>query len=83
MNTVRVEYQKGEKIMKKYEAPELYTDEFAPDTMIASNPKNGNADNNQNCWGCNQTAGEVDSGNTENACAIDPVTNPGAYSLFC
>ncbi len=42
--------------MKKYETPELFVDEFAPDTMIASgdagNPKNGNADNNQNCWAC-------------------------------
>ena len=41
--------------MKKYEAPELHIDNYAADTMIASNesnPKNGNADNNQNCWSC-------------------------------
>ncbi len=72
--------------MKKYEAPELHVDEFAADTMIASsdeNPKNGNAGNNQNCWGCNQTAGSTDPNNTENACAIDPTTNPTAYSMFC
>lgn len=37
--------------MKKYEAPELFVDYFAADTMIASSDtKNGNPDNNQNCW---------------------------------
>ena len=48
--------------MKVYEAPKLYVDEYAPDTMIASSgkgPKNGNAGNNQNCWGCNQSFGRV------------------------
>lgn len=39
--------------MKQYEAPELYVDEYVPDTMIASfSPKTGNAGFNQNCWGC-------------------------------
>ena len=41
--------------MKKYEAPELFVDVYVADTMIASNlgnPKNGNANNNQNCWSC-------------------------------
>lgn len=62
--------------MKKYEAPELHVDEFAPDTMIASltggGPKNDNAGNNQNCWGCNQSAGATDQNNTENSCAVTP-----------
>lgn len=76
--------RKGVQLMKKYEAPMLNVDEFVPNTMIASgDPKNGNPDNNQNCWGCNQTAGSVDPNNTENACAIDPNTNPAAYSMFC
>ena len=36
---------------KTYEAPMLFVDKYAPDTMIASGgPKNGNAGNNQNCW---------------------------------
>ena len=55
--------------MKKYEAPRLNVDEFAPDTMIASGgggPKNDNAGNNQNCWACNQVWGKVEDG--ENAC---------------
>ena len=57
--------------MKKYEAPELHVDEFAPDTMIASmpaggGPKNDNAGNNQNCWACNTVWGVVEDG--ENAC---------------
>lgn len=70
--------------MKKYEAPELYVDEFAADTMIASgsgDPKNGNAGNNQNCWGCKSTAGEVDPGNPENSCIYLPGT--AAYGQFC
>ena len=55
--------------MKKYEAPELFVDEFVPDTMIASGgggPKNDNAGNNQNCWGCNIVPGKVEDG--ANAC---------------
>lgn len=68
--------------MKKYVAPELHVDEFVPDTMIASSTtKNGNPDNNQNCWGCNTSAGATDSGNTENSCFYLPGT--AAYSAFC
>lgn len=68
--------------MKKYEAPMLQVDEFAPDTMIASgDPKNANAGNNQNCWGCKSQAGEVDPGNPENACSYLP--NTAAYDAFC
>ncbi len=56
--------------MKKYEAPQLFVDSFAADSMIASGdgggPKNGNAGNNQNCWDCNTTWGVVEDG--ENAC---------------
>lgn len=54
--------------MKKYVAPELHVDEFAPDTMIASGggPKNDNAGNNQNCWACNTVYAQVQDG--ENAC---------------
>ncbi len=55
--------------MKKYVAPELHVDEFAPDTMIASGgggPKNDNAGNNQNCWACNSVWSVVEDG--ENAC---------------
>lgn len=67
--------------MKKYVAPELYVDEFAPDTGIASSdggPKNGNPDNNQNCWGCNMTAGATDG---QNACTY--VYGTAAYDAFC
>ena len=56
--------------MKKYMAPMLYVDSFAPDTMIASSvkggPKNDNAGNNQNCWDCNTVWSVVEDG--ENAC---------------
>jgi len=55
--------------MKKYQAPQLFVDTFAPDTMIASmqgGPKNDNAGNNQNCWACNSTFGVVEDG--QNAC---------------
>ena len=56
--------------MKKYVAPELHVDEFAPDTMIASGggggPKNDNAGNNQNCWACNTVFAAVEDG--QNAC---------------
>ncbi len=55
--------------MKKYEAPELYVDNYAADTMIASGgggPKNDNGGNNQNCWGYNCVPGAVEDG--ENAC---------------
>ena len=69
--------------MKKiYEAPELFVDEYAADTMIASsgmtewqmmggsgsNPKNGNAINNHNCWGCEFVNGAVSPENSSNAC---------------
>ena len=69
--------------MKKYEAPKLFVDEFVADTMIASSgdPKNANAGNNQNCWGCKTKAGEVDPGNPDNSCLYLPGTP--AYSNFC
>ena len=54
--------------MKKYVAPRLYVDVYAPDTMIASNgfvPKNGNAANNHNCWACDETFNKIVG---ENAC---------------
>ena len=54
---------------KKYEAPCLNVDLFAADTMIASyngGPKNDNAANNQNCWGCNTVFARVEDG--QNAC---------------
>lgn len=58
--------------MKAYEAPKLFTDNYAPDTMIASmqgGPKNDNAGNNQNCWDANCVWGVVEDG--ENACLGD------------
>ena len=62
---------------KTYAAPMLFVDEYAPDTMIASgSPKNDNADNNQNCWGCNTSAGSVSG---ENACAVTPEDALYAY----
>jgi len=65
--------------MKNYEAPMLFIDTFAADTMIASSggggPKNGNAGNNQNCWGANCIPGAVEDG--ENACL------GGTYSSGC
>lgn len=67
--------------MKKYEAPALFVDVYAADTMIASSgTKNGNPDNNQNCWGCNQAAGATDPGNTQNSCAVIP---GDALYAFC
>ncbi len=54
---------------KQYEAPMLFIDKYVPDTMIASGgggPKNGNAGNNQNCWGCDIVPGKVEDG--LNAC---------------
>lgn len=69
--------------MKNYEAPCLFVDTFVADTMIASgSPKNGNAGNNQNCWGCKTTVGEVDPGNPENSCFYTPA-QPGTYEAFC
>ena len=61
--------------MKVYEAPVLYVDEYAPDTMIASgmfggNPKKGNPDNNQNCWGCDTSAWAWDG--YDNICLYYP-----------
>ncbi len=68
--------------MKKYMAPKLFVDSFAPDTMIASGgTKNGNPDNNQNCWGCNQSAGGTDPNNQENSCIYLPGTS--AYAQWC
>ena len=60
--------------MKNYVAPQLFVDEFAADTMIASGlqgggPKNDHGGNNQNCWGYNCIPGAVEDG--ENACLGD------------
>ncbi len=58
--------------MKSYVKPELFVDNYAADTMIASGegggggPKNDNAGNNQNCWACNIVPGAVEDG--QNAC---------------
>lgn len=69
--------------MKKYEAPELFVDEYVADTMIASSEtKNGNPDNNQNCWGCNQSAASTDPNNTQNACFYTP-DNAQVYAYYC
>ncbi len=69
--------------MKKYEAPELFVDTFAADTMIASSrTKNGNPDNNQNCWGYDQNPGDSDRTGT-NSCVYDPKNNPAAYDYYC
>lgn len=73
--------------MKQYEAPQLFVDEYAADTMIASadpavlGPKNDNADNNQNCWGCRNTAGATDPTDPTQACAYTP--GDGAYERWC
>ena len=66
--------------MKKYEAPQLFVDNFAADTTIAaSTGKNGNPDNNQNCWSCNtylmQQVGE-------NYCLYYP-GDSGSYDAYC
>ena len=69
--------------MKKYEAPKLFVDEYVADTMIASSDtKNGNPDNNQNCWGCNQSAGSTDPNNSQNSCFYTP-DNPQIYAYYC
>ncbi|MBO4926101.1 MAG: hypothetical protein J5472_06445 [Clostridia bacterium] len=71
--------------MKKYEAPELFVDTFAADTMIASNPsvpKNGNASNNQNCWGCDMEPYKTDSSG-QNGCVYDPTNNAASYNAYC
>lgn len=81
--------------MKKiYEAPKLFVDEYVADTMIASStngwaeagglggsPKNGNADNNQNCWGARCVPGAPDPNNPYNACADSP-WNPAVGSDY-
>lgn len=70
--------------MKKYDAPMLTVDLYTGDTIYTSggaNPKNANAGNNQNCWGCKNEAGELDPGNPENACGYLPGT--AAYDAFC
>ena len=68
--------------MKKYEAPELFVDTFAADTMIASGggggPKNDNAGNNQNCWGCYDDPSEIRDGNR---CAY--VKDTPTYNQYC
>lgn len=49
--------------MKKYEAPMLFVDTFAPDTMIASNVtpvKNPASD--MDCWGCDIVPGKQELG---------------------
>jgi hypothetical protein len=46
--------------MKKYEAPKLTVQDYVADSMIASaGPKNDNAGNNQNCWACRSTFGQI------------------------
>ena len=66
--------------MKKYEAPMLFVDEFVADTTIAASggPKNGNADNNQNCAGCKDYKGQVVG---EDVCFYLP--NTEAWDAFC
>lgn len=61
---------------KHYEAPRLFVENYAADTMIASTiympgggPKNGNAGNNQNCWSYNCVVGAIEDG--QNACLGD------------
>ena len=79
---------------KTYIAPELFVDEYVADTMIASSgggkliltmpgggPKNGNAGNNQNCWGCDIVAGAVEDG--WNACLGDSLSSVGSQSWRC
>ena len=68
--------------MKPYEAPCLYVDSFAPDTSVASSqPKNGNADNNQYCWGCRLSPGATDSQDPTHACCYTP--GDGVYGRYC
>jgi len=68
---------------KNYVAPTLVCDEFVQDTMIASSgAKNGNPDNNQNCWGCRYNPGAYDPNNQQNDCVITP-SNAAAYNAFC
>ena len=76
---------------EKYEAPQLFVDEYVADTMIASNggdydygsvnPKNGNAANNQNCWGCDQVKGQS-NGYGEDICIYYP-GDKGTYNAYC
>lgn len=78
---------------KNYEAPMLFVDEYVADTMIASTAtvdapakpdgttKNGNAGNNQNCWGCNQYLLQVDPNDDDNLCLYLP--NTQAYLEWC
>lgn len=72
--------------MKKYQAPELFVDEYAADTMIASsNYKNGNPDNNQNCAGCRYSYGAGDPQNSENWCnyVVTDQTTQDDLDFFC
>ncbi len=66
--------------MKKYEAPKLFVDTFAADTTIASSMgKNGNPDNNQNCWDCDSKFMEL---NGSNYCLYYP-GDSGSYDAYC
>ena len=64
--------------MKLYIGPFLFEDETDPEEppVASGGPNNGNAGNNQNCWGCDSYAGEV-VGN--DACCVTPAT--GGYEL--
>ena len=60
---------------KTYESPKLFIDEYAADTMIASNgglsgssAKNGAPDFNQNCWGCDYEFAQLSPGDSNNVC---------------
>ena len=68
----------------KYEAPKLFVEEYVPDTMIASilttSPKDDNAGNNQNCWGCKDEIYGVDPVSGDACCYIP---NTAAYTAFC
>ena len=50
--------------MKKYEAPMMFVDTFAPDTMIASGGSMNDAP--LGCWGCDVVPGKIEDG--VNAC---------------
>ena len=70
--------------MKFYIGPFLFDDEDPEEPsgypVGSAIPKNGNAANNQNCWGCREEAGMPDPGDSNTACCILP--SDEAYRTF-
>ena len=61
--------------------PTSPADPTDPTQPSVSMPKNNNAENNQNCWGCRNEAGRPDPNDSTTACCYLPGTD--VYSNWC